>query len=139
MLKLLADAGVIPNNACMHSTRSRVHALTHAHAYTRTHMQRLYGKLDADSELPEVEDIEQIMAATIKQTAHEPDQGAAEDQLKPPALQPHRKSHLRKRRRLGRAMTRGLIRQRRCQMSSDDKCCALKAESAWRIARRHAV
>ena len=88
MLKLLADAGVIPNNACMHSTRSRVHALTHAHAYTRTHMQRLYGKLDADSELPEVEDIEQIMAATIKQTAHEPDQGAAEDQLKPPALQP---------------------------------------------------
>ena len=28
------------------------------------------------------------MAATIKQTTHEPDQGAAEDMIKPAALQP---------------------------------------------------
>eukprot|EP00802_Teleaulax_amphioxeia_P004570 Tamp_04574.p1 GENE.Tamp_04574~~Tamp_04574.p1 ORF type:complete len:227 (+),score=45.05 Tamp_04574:2522-3202(+) len=72
----------LPKNA-----RSKQHLLSRIHTIEST-LQRLYGKLDADSELPEVEDIEQIMAATIKQTAHEPDQGAAEDQLKPPALQP---------------------------------------------------
>ena len=75
---------------------SLVHELTYVHTlagagagtHTNLHTQRLYGKLDADSELPEVEDIEAIMAATIKQTTHEPDQGAAEDQLKPSALKP---------------------------------------------------
>jgi hypothetical protein len=72
--------------------RSHVHVRgrghKHMNTHTHLHMQRLYGKLDADSELPEVEDIEAIMAATIKQTTHEPDQGAAEDQLRPPALKP---------------------------------------------------
>jgi hypothetical protein len=73
----------LPKNA-----RSKQHLLSRIHTIEST-LQRLYGKLDADTELPEVEDIEKIMAATIKQTTHEPDQGAAEDMLKKPAaLQP---------------------------------------------------
>ena len=71
----------------MVTQRSKQHLLSRIHTIEST-LQRLYGKLDADTELPEVEDIEKIMAATIKQTTHEPDQGAAEDMLKPAAFQP---------------------------------------------------
>ena len=72
----------LPKNA-----RSKQHLLSRIHTIEST-LQRLYGKLDADAELPDVEDIEKIMAATIKQTTYEPDQNEDSHELKNPALQP---------------------------------------------------
>lgn len=72
----------LPKNA-----RSKQHLLSRIHSIEST-LQRLYGKLDADAELPDVEDIEKIMAATIKQTTYEPDQNEDSHELKNPALLP---------------------------------------------------
>eukprot|EP00960_Hanusia_phi_P033776 750635-Hanusia_phi.AAC.4 len=67
----------LPKNA-----KTKQHLLHRIHTIEST-LQRLYGKLDADTELPEIADIEQIMSATIKQTVHAPDPGAVESSFSP--------------------------------------------------------
>ncbi|KAJ1495500.1 hypothetical protein T484DRAFT_3460346 [Baffinella frigidus] len=61
----------LPKNA-----KNKQHLLSRIHTIEST-LQRLYGKLEADSELPDIESIEQIMASTIKQSVYSADPGGA--------------------------------------------------------------
>jgi len=61
----------LPKNA-----KNKQHLLSRIHTIEST-LQRLYGKLEADSELPDIESIEQIMASTIKQSVYATDTGGA--------------------------------------------------------------
>ena len=54
----------LPKNA-----KNKQHLLSRIHTIEST-LQRLYGKLEVDSELPDIESIEQIMSSTIKQAVY---------------------------------------------------------------------
>ena len=60
------------------SAKNKQHLLSRIHTIEST-LQRLYGKLEVDSELPDIESIEQIMSNTIKQAVYSQDAGLVED------------------------------------------------------------
>jgi len=60
------------------NSKNKQHLLSRIHTIEST-LQRLYGKLEVDSELPDIESIEQLMSSTIKQTVYSQDQGIDEE------------------------------------------------------------
>eukprot|EP00960_Hanusia_phi_P062950 765309-Hanusia_phi.AAC.5 len=64
------------------SAKNKQHLLSRIHTIEST-LQRLYGKLEADTELPDIDSIEQIMSATIKQTVYTSDR--PDEEYRPPA------------------------------------------------------
>ena len=65
----------LPKNA-----KNKQHLLSRIHTIEST-LQRLYGKLETDNELPDIESIESIMSNTIKQSVYQQDPGV---QMDPP-------------------------------------------------------